>query len=69
MATPRWLPLESNPTSFNAWSQDLGLDTDKFSFQDCYGLDSEVLSWVAKPVKVCNCLLLLSSAILRRQDG
>ncbi|SGY54945.1 BQ5605_C006g03936 [Microbotryum silenes-dioicae] len=48
----RWLPLESNPESFNTWSHSLGLDTSQYSFQDCYGLDAEVLGWVKQPVKV-----------------
>ncbi|KAI5476808.1 ubiquitin carboxyl-terminal hydrolase L3 [Pseudohyphozyma bogoriensis] len=47
----RWLPLESNPESFNAWSHSLGLDTSKYSFQEVYGLDPELLSWVKQPVK------------------
>ncbi|KAM0753067.1 peptidase C12, ubiquitin carboxyl-terminal hydrolase 1 [Meredithblackwellia eburnea MCA 4105] len=47
----RWLALESNPTSFNAWSKSLGLDVAQFSFQDCYGLDDELLAWVKTPVK------------------
>ncbi|GAA5861868.1 hypothetical protein JCM8547_008580 [Rhodosporidiobolus lusitaniae] len=53
MATndPRWLPLESNPDSFNAWSKSLGLDTTKYTFQDVFGLDSELLEWVKQPVK------------------
>lgn len=28
-----------------------GLDTSKFTFQDCYGLEPEVLSWARQPVK------------------
>lgn len=61
MAAPRWLPLESNPQSFNAWSNDLGLDTSTYSFQDCYGLDPDVLAWVKQPVKVRSCSLLVVS--------
>ncbi|GAA5944490.1 ubiquitin carboxyl-terminal hydrolase [Sporobolomyces koalae] len=55
MAEQRWLPLESNPQSFNAWSQSLGLNTDPatggYSFQDVYGLDADCLGWVKQPVK------------------
>lgn len=65
----------------NKWSQDLGLDTSKWSFQDCYGLDPEVLSWVSKPVKVSvgfwgrkeavlgSCSFSLSPEILGTVDG
>ncbi|GAA5915502.1 ubiquitin carboxyl-terminal hydrolase [Sporobolomyces salmoneus] len=51
MAEQRWLPLESNPQSFNAWSQSLGLNTSEYEFADVFGLDSDCLSWVKQPVK------------------
>lgn len=41
----------SNPDSFNAWSQSLGLDTTQWSFQDCFGLDPELLAFCPHPVK------------------
>ncbi|SCZ95720.1 BZ3500_MvSof-1268-A1-R1_Chr8-1g09752 [Microbotryum saponariae] len=44
----RWLPLESNPESFNTWSHSASTRP----LQDCYGLDAEVLGWVKQPVKV-----------------
>ncbi|GAA5868783.1 hypothetical protein JCM3774_003892 [Rhodotorula dairenensis] len=51
---PRWLPLESNPDSFNRWSASLGLDTSPpngYRFADIWGLDPELLQFVKKPVK------------------
>ncbi|GAA5886286.1 hypothetical protein JCM16303_003751 [Sporobolomyces ruberrimus] len=55
MSEQRWLPLESNPQSFNAWSASLGLETSPsaggYSFQDVFGLDEDCLSWVKQPVK------------------
>ncbi|GAA5846901.1 hypothetical protein JCM3766R1_000836 [Sporobolomyces carnicolor] len=51
MSEQRWLPLESNPQSFNAWSSSLGLDTSAYEFADVYGLDADCLGWVKQPVK------------------
>lgn len=52
MAAQRWLPLESNPESMNRWASSLGLDTNRFSFQDVWGLDDDALGWVKPPVAV-----------------
>ncbi|GAA5906873.1 hypothetical protein JCM6882_006853 [Rhodosporidiobolus microsporus] len=62
MDDPRWLPLESNPDSFNKWSKSLGLDTDKYSFQDVFGLDPEVLAWAKQPVKAVLMLFPVTEA-------
>ena len=35
----RWLPLESNPDVLNDFTNALGLDVSKSSFQDVFGLD------------------------------
>ena len=43
MATMRWVPLESNPEVFDAWTQSIGLDLTRYSFQDVYGLDPDLL--------------------------
>ncbi|KDE02285.1 hypothetical protein MVLG_07145 [Microbotryum lychnidis-dioicae p1A1 Lamole] len=66
----RWLPLESNPESFNTWSHSLGLDTSQYSFQDCYGLDAEVLGWVKQPVKAAILLFPITEAYekVRREE-
>ncbi|SCZ97787.1 BZ3500_MvSof-1268-A1-R1_Chr7-3g09588 [Microbotryum saponariae] len=58
----RWLPLESNPESFNAWSHSLGLDTSQYSFQDCYALDAELLGSVKQPVKAVILLFPITEA-------
>lgn len=49
---PRWLPLESSPEGYTRWSASLGLDTTKWSYQEVFGLDLELLAWVRQPVKV-----------------
>ncbi|CEQ40560.1 SPOSA6832_02205, partial [Sporobolomyces salmonicolor] len=67
MAEPqRWLPLESNPDSFNRWSASLGLETSPehggYTFQDCFGLDPDCLSWVKQPVKAVLMLFPVTDA-------
>ncbi|KAM0788648.1 hypothetical protein ACM66B_002750 [Microbotryomycetes sp. NB124-2] len=59
---PRWLPLESNPDSYTKWSAALGLDTNKWTFQEVYGLDDELLSWVKQPVKSVLLLFPITKA-------
>lgn len=46
----KWLPLESNPEVINKYVQNIGIDTEKFEFTDIYGLDSELLAMVPRPV-------------------
>ncbi|GAA6063544.1 hypothetical protein JCM10212_004250, partial [Sporobolomyces blumeae] len=63
-----------NPTSFNAWSASLGLDTSPpngFTFQDVYGLDPDCLSWVRTPVKAVLMLFPITDKyedMRKRQD-
>jgi len=52
----------SNPDSFNAWSESLGLDTSKWSFQDCFGLDPELLAFCPHPVKAVVMLFPVTEA-------
>lgn len=47
---PRWLPLESNPDVINKYVNNIGVSTDLYEFIDIYGLDSELLSMVPRPV-------------------
>ncbi|GJQ78992.1 Uch [Trypoxylus dichotomus] len=44
-----WFPLESNPDVMNKFLQKLGV-SDKWNIVDVYGLESEALAWVPKPV-------------------
>ncbi|XP_022905843.1 ubiquitin carboxyl-terminal hydrolase isozyme L3 [Onthophagus taurus] len=44
-----WFPLESNPDVMNKFMQKLGVP-DKWNIVDVYGLESEALAWVPKPV-------------------
>lgn len=44
-----WFPLESNPDVMNKFLQKLGV-SEKWNIVDVYGLESEALAWVPKPV-------------------
>ncbi|XP_051566339.1 ubiquitin carboxyl-terminal hydrolase isozyme L3-like isoform X1 [Myxocyprinus asiaticus] len=55
MEGQRWLPLEANPEVMNQFLKQLGL-VPTWQFGDVYGLESEVLSLVPRPV--CAVLLL-----------
>ncbi|KAI5476816.1 ubiquitin carboxyl-terminal hydrolase L3 [Pseudohyphozyma bogoriensis] len=65
---PRWLPLESNPQAYNAWCASLGLDTSKYSFQEVYGLDPELLAWVKQPVKAVVMLFPVTPSYEKMRD-
>jgi len=66
-AEQRWLPLESNPGSMNAWAHSLGLDTSQYSFQDVFALDDELLSWVQQPCKAVLMLFPITDAFERER--
>ncbi|GLV38493.1 Ubiquitin carboxy-terminal hydrolase [Carabus blaptoides fortunei] len=44
-----WTPLESNPEIMNKYLHKLGVP-EKWNMVDVYGLDSESLAWVSRPV-------------------
>lgn len=70
----RWLPLESNPDSFNRWSASLGLDTSSphgYRFADIWGLDPDLLQFVKQPVKAVLMLFPVTpeyEAMRKEQD-
>ncbi|GAA6049990.1 hypothetical protein JCM3770_001902 [Rhodotorula araucariae] len=71
MDDPRWLPLESNPDSFNRWSASLGLDTEPphgYKFTDIWGLDPELLAFVKQPVKAVLMLFPVTQAYERMRN-
>uniref|UniRef100_A0A0B6XYJ5 Ubiquitin carboxyl-terminal hydrolase n=1 Tax=Arion vulgaris TaxID=1028688 RepID=A0A0B6XYJ5_9EUPU len=45
----RWIPLESNPIVINKYVHYLGVDS-SWNFVDVYGLDSDLLAMVPRPV-------------------
>ncbi|KDN49440.1 hypothetical protein RSAG8_02142, partial [Rhizoctonia solani AG-8 WAC10335] len=67
---PKWIPLESNPEVFNAWSGTLGLSTKVYDFADVYGLDPELLEMVPSPSKAIVLLFPITEATeqKRRED-
>lgn len=55
MEGQRWLPLEANPEVTNQFLKQLGLHPN-WQFVDVYGMESELLSIIPRPV--CAVLLL-----------
>ncbi|KAL4431878.1 hypothetical protein ABPG74_012690 [Tetrahymena malaccensis] len=43
-----WMPLESNPDVINDYIQKIGVNTEKFSFQDLYDSDEQYLKEMSK---------------------
>ncbi|KAI8932838.1 hypothetical protein NX059_010321 [Plenodomus lindquistii] len=51
MAKKQFTILENNPEVMNSLAQDLGLDTDAYSFHDVYSLtDPDLLAFIPRPV-------------------
>jgi len=65
MPTTDWVPLECNPKVFNGWANQAGLEPSDQYF-DLYGLDSELLSMIPRPVKAVVLVFPWEEARYRR---
>lgn len=62
MSHKRWLPLEANPDVMNRFSDALGLKTDQVSFHEVFGIDSDSLGFVPRPVRAVILLFPINEA-------
>jgi ubiquitin carboxyl-terminal hydrolase L3 len=51
-----WLPVESNPETFNNYASKLGLDTSQVSFTDVLSTEEWALAMIPSPIYAMACL-------------
>lgn len=56
-----WIPLESNPDVLNQYTSKLKVNS-QLLFQDVWGLDAEVLSFIPKPIAAFVLLFPITKA-------
>ena len=66
MKNESWVGLESNPAVMTQYAQKLGV-SDRWSFSDCWGLDSEALKHVPAPCVGCIFLYPFSQVEARKR--
>ena len=66
MKNESWVGLESNPAVMTQYAQKLGV-SDRWSFSDCWGLDSDALKHVPAPCVGCIFLYPFSQVEARKR--
>ncbi|CAD6921436.1 unnamed protein product [Tilletia controversa] len=65
----KWVPLEANPDTFNAWASTMGLKTSQLAYHDIFGTDPDLLSMIPQPVQAVLLLFPINEAIAAFRRG